>query len=137
MSTLYPHWRDALPDWRWAPEFQPWELASTGRGDHAGLGNNSLLVVPNLMDRARAARVHCHRPWTILSAYRDPILNALVGGAALSQHKYFALDIRIVGLDRWALYECLLAHGFTGFGFYNTFLHADFSKGREWGKWKR
>jgi uncharacterized protein YcbK (DUF882 family) len=93
--------------------------------------------VPDALDTLTAAREIVGRPFRILSAYRDPIHNAKVGGAPLSRHKYGdAFDIALTGHDRDELLEACKTAGFRGFGFYNTFLHVDLGSRRSWGKWK-
>jgi uncharacterized protein YcbK (DUF882 family) len=75
------------------------------------------------------------KPMVILSAYRSPLHNARVGGAPLSQHRNgTAFDIALKGHDRHALLRAARAAGFTGFGFYSTFLHVDTGRKRTWGK---
>lgn len=124
---FYEHY-DQVPmaSWRWR-HFAPRELASKGDG--------SLLVDADALDKLELARRILGQPMVILSAYRDPIHNAKVGGAPLSQHKFGkAFDIRLSGLDKWQLLTACQRAGFTGFGFYSTFLHVDTGKPRTWGK---
>lgn len=124
----FASWRDAPEsEWPW-PNFSPKEIASKGDG--------SLLVVPEALDTLTAARDALGQPFRILSAYRDPIHNARVGGAPLSRHKFGdAFDIALSGHDRDALKEACRDAGFRGFGHYATFLHVDLGSRREWGKW--
>ena len=83
--------------------------------------------------RARAAAA---RPFAILSAYRSPLHNARVGGAAKSAHKDgIAFDIALRGHDPEGLTAACRAAGFGSFGRYPTFLHVDLRKGRSWGSW--
>lgn len=113
--------------WRWI-DFRAPEIASKGDG--------SILVVPAALDALQAARTAVARPFRILSAYRDPIHNALVGGAPMSEHKAgVAFDIATAGHDRGELLAACRSAGFRGFGFYATFLHADMGRRREWGSW--
>lgn len=115
-----------MASWRWR-HFMPRELASKGDG--------SLLVDEDALDRLELARRILGQPLLILSAYRDPLHNAKVGGAPLSMHKQGkAFDIRLAGLDKWQLLSACQKAGFTGFGFYLTFLHVDTGKPRTWGK---
>jgi zinc D-Ala-D-Ala carboxypeptidase len=124
---FYEHY-DQVPRalWRWR-YFIPRELASKGDG--------SLLIDEDALDRLEYARRLLGQPLVILSAYRDPLHNAKVGGAPLSMHKEGkAFDIRLTGLDKWQLLIACQKAGFTGFGFYSTFLHVDTGKPRTWGK---
>lgn len=84
------------------------------------------------MDALQAARGQVGRPFHILSAHRCSLHNARVGGAPRSQHLRIAVDIALRGHDPGALYAALHDAGFTGFGFYATFLHADMGPTRQW-----
>lgn len=128
-GALYPS-AAAIPPgvWRWR-FFKPAELASKGNG--------AVLIVPEALDTLSAAREALDQSFRILSAYRDPLHNARVGGAPMSRHKFGdAFDIALAGHDREALREACRAAGFRGFGHYATFLHVDIWNRREWGKWK-
>ena len=124
---FYEHYDQVPPSaWRWR-YFAPREIASRSDG--------SILIDEEALDRLEQARRLLGQPLVILSAYRDPIHNAEVGGAPLSQHKLGkAFDIRLAGLDKWQLLKVCQRAGFTGFGFYSTFLHVDTGKPRTWGK---
>lgn len=116
-----------IPGWRW-PHFTPQEMASRGDG--------SLRLSGDAMDALEAARVALGEPFIILSAYRDPLHNARVGGAPLSRHKMGdAFDIALRGHRKTELYAACKAAGFRGFGMYKTFLHVDMGPERTWGKW--
>lgn len=123
----YKYYQDVpLKEWRW-PNFTPKELASKGNG--------SILVHEESLDKLQELRNLVGHPLKINCGYRDPIHNAKVGGAPMSLHKFGrAFDISIVGIDKVNL--ALLAQhvGFTGMGFYNTFLHVDTGTKRYWGK---
>lgn len=123
----YEHYNQVpKASWRWR-YFKPQEIASKGDG--------SILIDEDALDRLEHARQIARFPFVILSAYRDPIHNAKVGGAPLSMHKQGkAFDIRIAGIDKWQLLTACQRTGFTGFGFYSTFLHVDTGKPRTWGK---
>ncbi len=125
---LYAHHSDVPQDvWRW-PNFTPAEIASNGDG--------SVLINADAMDKLQLLRDLIGRPLIINSAYRDPIYNAKVGGAPLSMHKQGrAFDIALRGHDRRQLARAAQAAGFTGFGYYNTFLHVDTGRKRSWGTW--
>lgn len=123
---FYQHWQ-AVPieAWPWK-HFTAQEIASHGDG--------SILVVPTALDRLEALRDRLGRQLVILSAYRDPLHNARVGGAPLSQHKRgVAFDIWLDG-DREELLIRARACGFTGYGIYRTFTHIDCGPARQWSK---
>ncbi len=125
-AAFYASFRDVPAGaWRW-PNFAPAEIASKGDG--------SLKVVPAALDALERARALAGRPLAILSAYRDPLHNARVGGAPLSRHKAGdAFDIALAGADQEALAAALKGAGFTGFGLgYRTFVHADLGPHRSW-----
>ena len=122
---MYEHWREVPPAvWRWK-HFKPQEIASKGDG--------SVLVVPQALDCLEELRLAIGRPLVILSAYRDPLHNARVGGAPLSQHKFGrAFDIRLGELDRDNLINTARGLGFNGIGSYPTFVHVDIGPSRMW-----
>lgn len=75
-------------------------------------------------------------PLTINSAFRCQEHNEAVGGASQSRHLFgdaFDISTKNVGKDR--LFAVAVDVGFTGFGFYNSFLHVDTWKPRTWGTW--
>ncbi|WP_427450525.1 D-Ala-D-Ala carboxypeptidase family metallohydrolase [Litorimonas sp. WD9-15] len=84
------------------------------------------------MDRLQLARYDVGKPFQILSAHRCALHNARVGGAPLSQHLKLAVDIRASGHNRQDLLQACRKAGFTGFGFYTTFLHIDLGRPRQW-----
>lgn len=113
-----------LNEWPWV-YFLPEEMASKRDG--------SIAVDPDMMDKLETARRIIGKPFHILSAYRDPIHNAAVGGAPMSMHKFGkAVDIATHNHDRDRLVEVLKEVGFTGFGIYKTFIHADTGRARTW-----
>ena len=125
--SFFAHWSQ-VPErlWRW-PDFAPAEIASRGDG--------SILIAPDALDRLQALRDALRRPVIVTSAYRDPVHNAQVGGAPLSRHKAGdAFDIALRGHDRAEMLEVARAAGFTGFGFYSSFLHIDCGPARQWGR---
>lgn len=87
---------------------------------------------PDFMERLQEARSEVGRPFHILSAHRCSLHNARVGGAPLSQHLRLAADISLRGHDKRALLWACRRAGFTGFGFYSTFLHIDLGRARHW-----
>ena len=87
---------------------------------------------PDFMERLQAARNEVGRPFHILSAHRCSLHNARIGGAPLSQHLRLAVDISLHGHNKRALRTACRRAGFTGFGFYSTFLHIDLGRPRHW-----
>lgn len=71
-------------------------------------------------------------PLHLNSAHRCWLKNVLVGGAPLSMHKHIAFDISLAKLDRHKLVKACIEAGFTGFGYYRTFLHVDCGRPRYW-----
>lgn len=84
------------------------------------------------MDRLQAARDAVRQPFHIHSAHRCSLHNARIGGAPLSQHLKLAVDISLAGHQRHDLRDALLAAGFRGIGHYQTFIHADLGRARQW-----
>lgn len=109
--------------WPWT-DFSPAEMGCRHCGE--------TYYWPNFMDRLQKARDKVGRPFRIVSAHRCSLHNARVGGAPLSQHLKLAVDISLIGHDRALLYQALSSSGFRGFGFYNTFIHADLGSKRRW-----
>jgi len=87
---------------------------------------------PDFMARLQTARDSVRRPFHILSAHRCALHNARVGGAPLSQHLRLAADISLRGHNRFDLRAACQQAGFTGFGYYTTFLHVDLGRSRHW-----
>lgn len=84
------------------------------------------------MEALEAVRVIVGRPVQVLSGHRCAIHNALIGGAPFSQHLKLAADISLIGHNRSVLLSAARSAGFTGFGFYRTFLHIDMGRPRSW-----
>jgi len=84
------------------------------------------------MEKLQAARNEVGTPFHILSAHRCSLHNARIGGAPLSQHLRLAVDISLRGHDLQVLLEASRRAGFTGFGYYNAFLHIDLGRPRHW-----
>jgi len=80
---------------------------------------------PDFLDALQALRNKIGQPLVINSGHRDPLWNALVGGAPLSMHKTIAVDISLRGHDFHNLKEQAITLGFRGIGMGNTFLHID------------
>ena len=116
---LYAHFSEVPPGrWRW-PNFAAAEpnLACPCCG--------AFFLDETAMDRLQAARTAAGRAFRINSGHRCPIHNARVGGAPMSQHKRIAFDISLRGHKPAGLLAACRRAGFTGFGFYRTFLHVD------------
>jgi zinc D-Ala-D-Ala carboxypeptidase len=114
--------------WRWK-NFTPAELACKGSGE--------LLLDMDALDKLQLVRETLKVPLKINSAFRSPAHNAAEGGSKNSMHtKGKAFDISLKGVDPKVLYAAAKAAGFTGFGFYRTFLHVDTGRAREWGAHK-
>ena len=86
----------------------------------------------DFLDALQAVRDHMHRSMRILSAHRCALHNARVGGAPLSQHLGMAVDVALSTHDRRDLVARCREAGFTGFGYYTTFIHLDMGRPRFW-----
>ena len=121
---IYSHYSDApWDDARW-PNFSAKEMSCPCCGEY--------YHHPAAFDAIQAVRVLINRPIRFNSTHRCAIHNARVGGAPLSQHKKWAGDIALAGQDRVALRDACMELGFTGFGYYGTFLHIDTGRPRWW-----
>jgi zinc D-Ala-D-Ala carboxypeptidase len=108
------------------PHFRPSELACKGSGAlkidlDAGLA----------LERLRS---YYGAPVYVVSAYRSVAHNRAVGGATNSFHlQGKAFDLRYSGgADGRALVGAGIEAGFTGLGFYKTFIHFDVGPPRLW-----
>lgn len=110
-------------NWIW-PDFDPSEFACRHCGEN--------YIWPEFLDKLQHARSEVGRPFVVLSGHRCALHNARVGGAPLSQHLKLAVDISVKGHNRTQLLGACREAGFTGFGFYHTFLHIDLGRPREW-----
>lgn len=124
-TRFYKHWSE-IPRSIWIWEnFTPKEIASKGDG--------SILIDVEALNKLQALRNSLGKPLIIKSAYRDPGHNTKVGGAKNSNHlKGKAFDVSLHNQDKELLYGAAKACGFSGFGHYNSFLHLDTGKQREW-----
>jgi len=109
--------------WPW-PSFSEHEMACRHCGE--------IYEWPAFMDRLQIARDIAGHPFHIHSAHRCGLHNARIGGAPLSQHLKLAADIGLHGHSLGNLYQACVAAGFTGLGFYTTFLHIDLGPKRSW-----
>lgn len=113
-------------DWdagRW-PNFSAAELACR----HCG----AAYFAPDDFDALQALRDELGVPVVVNSAHRCALHNAQVGGAVRSQHRKIAFDVALAGQERERVLAAARAVGFTGFGFYGTFLHLDRGRARTW-----
>lgn len=118
-----------MTEWRWT-NFTREELSCKGTGQ--------LVVNEAALDKLQAMRGMVGKPFVITSAYRSPEHNKRVGGAQKSMHlQGRAFDISTKGHNKHELYEAAVEAGFTGFGFYNNFIHVDDGKPRSWGAARR
>ena len=108
---------------RW-PNFSKAELSCRHCGEY--VHNVAFL------DGLQAIRDRLNSAVHILSAHRCALHNARVGGAPLSQHLSLAADIALHPHNPHQLLTAARAAGFTGFGYYTTFLHIDMGRPRFW-----
>lgn len=121
---IYPHWSLAPWDGKRWPNFKPWEFSSPDNGQ--------LYWWPEFFDKVQAVRTALGKPININSAHRSFIYNLQIGGAVRSEHKRLAVDISLHGHNRFDVLAACKAVGFTGFGYYQSFLHADLGRKRFW-----
>jgi len=132
MELKYDHWKEiprTFSKWPWR-FVVPKEVACKGTG--------KFKVDSRLLDGFDSLRSRYNKPLLILSCFRSPYHNAKVGGAVQSRHLVGdACDISIVNEDRLLLERIALELGFTGLGYYRTFLHIDLRpKKARWGREK-
>ncbi|MGB0907408.1 MAG: D-Ala-D-Ala carboxypeptidase family metallohydrolase [Maricaulaceae bacterium] len=121
---IYAHHASAPWDSARWPNFTRAELACGLSGEYYHW--------PEFLDRLQAARRAIGAPFRINSAHRSYLHNYRVGGAPASQHLRLAMDISLHGHDRHELRMALREAGFTGFGYYNSFIHIDLGRPRFW-----
>jgi hypothetical protein len=108
---------------RW-PNFTPAELSCPCCGE--------MFYDPHAFDALQRVRTELDQQLKINSAHRCALHNRRVGGAARSMHKQIAFDMSLRGQDPLALLRAARRAGFTGYGYYGTFLHVDLGKPRSW-----
>ncbi len=121
---IYRHW--TLAPWdaeRW-PNFSRIEFACKHCGE--------FYYDEDYFDSLQAARTLVGRPFNNNSGHRCWRHNMAVGGSPASQHKKIATDISLKGHDKRKLISAVKLFGFTGTGYYNTFLHIDKGRKRFW-----
>ena len=93
-------------------------------------------VDEDALAKLQALRDEMGRGLKINSAYRCAKHNDSVGGGTRSQHLLGkAFDISVRGWpqeERMKMVEAAEEIGFTGFGYYDNFLHADTGPARFW-----
>lgn len=87
---------------------------------------------PEAFDRVQLVRDDVGIPTALNSAHRCALHNRRVGGAARSMHKEIAFDISLRNQNKQSLLDAARRAGFTGFGYYGTFLHVDLGRPRYW-----
>ena len=90
------------------------------------------LFVYKSLSMIQAVRKRLGYPLPLNSAHRCWLKNVKVGGAPLSMHKKMAFDIPVTNANRFAILMACQKIGFTGFGYYKTFLHVDCGRARYW-----
>ena len=123
-GKIYSRWTNIPWDAKRWPNFHPSEFACNLTGE--------CYHWPDFLDRLQAARTAVGRPFKINSGHRSFIHNARVGGSPTSQHLTLAVDISLEGHDRHDLRMVLRDVGFSGIGYYNTFIHIDLGRARFW-----
>lgn len=129
---LYTSWKD-VPKELWPyRNFTPKNIASKGDGSIL-IDDAALSLLDELFERFKVLGTKL--PW-ILSAYRDPLHNARVGGAPLSVHKLGrAFDLATtIDFPQERIVELAKETGFLGIGRYpkKHFVHVDTFKRRNW-----
>ncbi len=107
--------------WRW-PHFSPKELSCRCGGRFCG---GEYWHDPEILNGLEGVRASVERSLIVTSGHRCAMWNQLVGGAGRSQHLMVAVDIALVGHDRFALLNAAEAAGFTGIGLARSFIHLD------------
>jgi len=115
-----------------------WRWKYFTRDELACKGSNEFLINEDALDKLEKMRVIMGAPLKINSAYRSPSHNKKVGGKPNSMHvQGRAFDVALAGHDPVKLYSAAIKAGFTGFGFYRTFLHVDTGAKRSWGSYAK
>jgi zinc D-Ala-D-Ala carboxypeptidase len=131
MRTLhYPHWKDAVPDWRWA-NFSPYEMrcrcedsAFEAHCQCAG----SLVIAPQFLDRLQALRDRLGFPMVVTSGYRSAEYDQAIGGAGVHPEGC-AVDVAINGEQAYKMLVAASKMEFWGIGLNqrgkSRFIHLD------------
>jgi hypothetical protein len=88
---------------------------------------------PAAIKALNGLREQCKARYAILSAYRSPTKNTLVGGVKNSMHmKGIAFDVVVPMSNREEFYKCAKDNGFTAYGWGNRAVHVDMGNRRWW-----
>ena len=145
---MRPEWvyalKDALPvegktdTYRWrhrgAAEGPHWPLRHFRPHEFEDPLTGVLVLHLPSVDRLERVRDRLAAPLLVTSGYRSPEYNRRVGGATGSMHLVGrAFDLKVRDSTRHMdIAQAALAEGFTGFGFYKTFVHIDTGPWRSW-----
>jgi len=130
-GQYYAHWTQ-VPEFLWSmtPNFHPttdqW-MVSPDSGEF-------YFHIPSMRGIQRVRDIR-GMPVRLNSGRRSEVWNAHVGGEPGSMHfKKIAWDIDFhhKGHDPLLMRDAILKAGFTGIGYYRTFIHADMGKKRWW-----
>ncbi len=78
------------------------------------------------VDRLQKVRAEYDLPMILTSAYRCALHSIEAKKSKPGQHNHAAFDVAIPwGQSRMRLMQIAIGHGFTAFGFANSFLHMD------------
>lgn len=96
--------------------------------------DGSFLYDEETLTRLQRYRDIMAAPVRINSLYRTPMQNAMTPGASpTSEHlNGRAVDLSTRGRDPEQCWHAAVMAGFTGLGFYNTFIHVDTGRERAW-----
>ena len=115
---------------------EPWPARNFSKEELRCKGSGTLYMPESSVVKLQRARDLFDGPLTIVSGYRSPKHNQLVGGAPKSFHlSGKAFDVETVDFDAGSvafLHDCLIEAGFTGIGVYRLFIHADLGPRRMW-----
>lgn len=90
-------------------------------------------IDPRLASLMHDVHVHFDRAIIVLSGYRSPSTNKLVGGAPRSLHmKGMALDFTMQGVPAHMVQAYLVGRRAGGVGHYKDFTHMDVGRPRRW-----
>jgi zinc D-Ala-D-Ala carboxypeptidase len=89
-------------------------------------GSHLVKVDENLVEKIQKLRDYLGKPIIVVSGYRTPEYNKLIGGAPKSQHMQGkAADIKVTGVSPYEVAKAAKTIGFNGIGIYPTFTHID------------
>jgi uncharacterized protein YcbK (DUF882 family) len=95
-------------------------------------GSDKILIDAGLIELLQQIRDHFGSAVKIVSGYRSPAHNRVIGGAPNSQHMLGkAADIQVKGFPPLEVGQYLKDHN-GGLGVYATFTHVDVGRRRRW-----